>query len=174
MFSSAGGVSDKRKGWDLLQKATKEIIRSNNEFECVILGQNTLTNEQMIPVKCHLLGLLKDEYSLALLYSAVDLTVVPSRQDNLPQVALEAQACGCPVVGFSIGGLPDIVEHKRTGFLAKAFDHYELAKGIIWVISQMDRWKDLSYHSRLNAEEKWDPLVISSCYRKIYKKLLTN
>ena len=62
--------------------------------------------------------------------------VVPSRQDNLPNTAVEAQACGTPVVAFDIGGLLDIVEHGRTGWLALAFDTEDLASGILWVLTQ--------------------------------------
>lgn len=50
--------------------------------------------------------------------------------DNLPQTATEAQSCGVPVVGFNTSGLPDAVEHQRTGYLANAFDPADLAAGI--------------------------------------------
>ena len=58
--------------------------------------------------------------------------VVPSRQDNLPNTAVEAHACGTPVVAFRTGGLPDIVEHQRTGYLAQPFHTQDLAAGISW------------------------------------------
>ena len=65
---------------------------------------------------------LNDNNSLMNLYSAADATVVPSRQESFCQTASESHACGTPVVGFNIGGLNDIVDHLRTGYLAKAFD----------------------------------------------------
>ena len=82
----------------------------------------------------HYLGHLHDDFSLRALYSAADALVVPSLQDNLPNTAVEAQACGTPVVAFNIGSLGDIVEHKRTGYLAKAFETGGLAAGIRWVL----------------------------------------
>ena len=53
---------------------------------------------------------------------------------DLPNTAVEAQACGKPVVAFNIGGLSDIVEHQRTGYLTKAFETEDLAAGIRWVL----------------------------------------
>ena len=75
----------------------------------------------------HYTSQLRDDLSLRALYSAADALVVPSRQDNLLNTAIEAQACGTPVVAFNIGGLPDIVEHQCTGYLAKAFETEDLA-----------------------------------------------
>ena len=62
--------------------------------------------------------------------------VIPSRLDNLPNIGVEAHACATPVVAFHTGGLPDIVDHQRTGYLAKAFDTEDLAHGIAWVLAQ--------------------------------------
>jgi len=77
-----------------------------------------------------------DDLSLRALYSAADAMVIPSRQDNLPNTGVEAHACATPVMAFNTGGLPDIVEHQRTGYLAKAFDTEDLAHGIAWVLAQ--------------------------------------
>ena len=68
------------------------------------------------------------------LYSAGAALVVPSRQEAFGQTASEAQVCGTPAVSLNIGGLPDIVEHQRTGYLAKAFETEDLAAETRWVL----------------------------------------
>jgi len=97
--------------------------------------------------------------------------IVPSRQDNLPNTAVEAQACGTPVVSFDTGGLSNIVEHQKTGYLAKAFNTRDLANGITWVIEQNGSNK-LGNNARERAVEKFSEKKISEDYVSIYKKLL--
>ncbi|MEL0250293.1 MAG: glycosyltransferase, partial [Actinomycetota bacterium] len=68
-----------------------------------------------LPFDTHWLGRTFDDEHIALSYAAADVVVVPSRMDNLPQVATEAAACGRPVVAFDIGGLSDAVADRRSG-----------------------------------------------------------
>jgi len=99
--------------------------------------------------------------------------VVPSRQDNLPNTALEAQACGIPVVSFNIGGLTDIIAHKKTGYIAKAFDAKDLAKGIFWVL---DNYKNVEFgvNAREQILQKFSEKNISESYEDIYKNILAS
>ncbi len=65
---------------------------------------------------------------LATYYRAADAVLVPSRSESFGLVALEAAACGIPVVASAVGGLLDLVEHRRTGFLVKDRNPEEFAK----------------------------------------------
>jgi glycosyltransferase involved in cell wall biosynthesis len=67
--------------------------------------------------RCLPVGFLSDKREVARLLSASDLLLLPSRADNLPYAALEAQACGCPVLAARVGGIPESIEEKRTGWL---------------------------------------------------------
>ena len=68
------------------------------------------------------LGNIDNQNKLSSLYSSADIMCVPSRLETFGQTASEALACGVPVVAFETTGLKDIVEHKKTGYLAKAYD----------------------------------------------------
>jgi glycosyltransferase involved in cell wall biosynthesis len=94
--------------------------------------------------------------------------VVPSRQDNLPNTAVEAHACGTPVVAFSIGGLPDIVSHQETGWLASGFDTYDLAQGILWVLANRERRHALAEAARASALQKYSNDVVAGKYQAVY------
>jgi glycosyltransferase involved in cell wall biosynthesis len=67
----------------------------------------------------------------------VDVMIVPSKQENLSNTIMEALACGTPVVGFNIGGNSDMIEHQNNGYLAKPFDPQDMAKGIDWVLREV-------------------------------------
>ena len=172
LFGAAGGGKDPRKGYDLLLSAL-EYIKTDKKIkkiELVVFGQSKPKSQPNLGFPIHYFGHLYDDLRLAALYSVADVMVVPSRQDNFPNTAIEAQACGTPVVSFDIGGLPDIIEHQKTGYLAKAFDTRDLANGITWVLEQSDS-KKLGNNARERVVEKFSEKKISE-YVSIYKKLL--
>ncbi len=140
LFGSHGANGAHHKGFDLLLAALGHLRGQIPGLELVIFGQLMPRNPPDLGFPIHCTGHLHDDLSLRALYSAADALVVPSRQDNLPNTAIEAQACGTPVVAFNIGGLVDIVEHQRTGYLAKAFETEDLAEGIRWVLDNGSPW----------------------------------
>ncbi|TKK70330.1 glycosyltransferase [Ilyomonas limi] len=136
----AVSVNNPYKGWAYLQKALA-VLKLNNDIKkdisVLIFGSGY--NQQIadaIPFKTYFLGFLKDEYSLALAYNAADVFVAPSLADNLPTTILESLSCGTAVVGFDVGGIPDMIRHKKNGYLAKYKDAVDIAKGITYCINE--------------------------------------
>jgi len=89
-FCAIGGSKDLRKGFDLLLTALHQLSAEGHcaEAHCIIYGQSQPRNEPLVGYPIHWMGHLHDDWSLALLYNAADVVVVPSRQENLPQTAL--------------------------------------------------------------------------------------
>lgn len=168
------GTDDPRKGSDLLQKALSQVaMRQSGGVELMIYGQGRPVGDAANwPCHVHWLGVVRDDRVLALAYSAADVMTVPSRQDNLPNTALEAQACGTPVVAFDIGGLPDIVTHRKTGWLAKPFDTSDFANGIQWLIEDEERLATVSTASRQQALERFSESVVAGQYAQLYRDVL--
>jgi len=164
-----GGRSDPNKGYDLLLSALAELPRTaGSRPHCVAFGDLAPRVAETGAVPIRWLGHIDDDAQLARLYSAADVTVVPSRLENLPQVATEAQACGCPVVAFSVAGLVDAVEHEVTGFLAEPFVPSELARGIAWVLADRERHLSLRERARDRASRLWSPEVVTQKYLEVY------
>ncbi len=167
-FGAMGGGSDPRKGWEFLRASLDKLRKQN--VVVVVFGQS----EPKIPPDLDLpfkwVGHIHDDETLALLYSAVDVMVVPSLQDNLPQTGTESIACGTPVVAFNCSGLPDVVQHKKTGYLAEPYSVEDLANGINWVVEDISRWRQLSFAARDYAVSHWSPSVVVPQYLDVYDK----
>jgi glycosyltransferase involved in cell wall biosynthesis len=142
-------------------------------MEIVVFGQLPPKNEPDIGFRVHYMGHMHDDLSLSVLYSAADVMVIPSRQDNLPNTGVEAHACGLPVVAFNTGGLPDIVSHKISGYLASPFDTFDLANGIKWAVSDSARRSELSRSARLKAVNNWSYEVVGEMYAGAFRKALS-
>lgn len=173
LFGSIKGSNNPRKGFDLLLSALQEMNPSSSEkYLCVVFGESKPKHPPNINLPLFWTGQLHDEQSLALLYNAADVMVVPSRQDNLPQIGTEAQACGCPVVAFDTAGLPDVIAHKESGYLARPFEPGDLAYGIQWVLSDEERYNKLAVTARERAVKMWAPSVIVPQYIDIYQQAI--
>jgi glycosyltransferase involved in cell wall biosynthesis len=168
LFGAMGGTRDPRKGFDLLKGALDHLRGEIAGLELVVLGQLAPREPPNLGFPVHYAGHLHDEVSMCLYLSAADAVVIPSRQDNLPNSGVEAQACGTPVVAFNVCGLPDIVEHKMNGYLAQPFDTEDLAQGIRWVLEDDERRAMLSTQSRQSAVARFSYPVVAEQYLQLY------
>lgn len=170
LFGAIGGSSDPRKGFDLLVDALCKL--EADDVVGVVVGQDEPTGDPSAGIPLHWTGHVDTDERMAQLYRAADVVVVPSRQENLPQTATEAQACGIPVVAFDTTGLPDAVKDRTTGYLAEPFDPDALAAGIDWVLEDADRRARLGQAARRRAERLWAPEIVARQYRQIYHDAL--
>ena len=169
LFGAIGGGEDSRKGFDLLQSALGHLEGSKMALELLVFGESRPKDPPNLGFPIHYAGHLYDDLSLRALYSAADVFVLPSRQDNLPNTGVEALACGTPIVAFDICGLPDLVKHKEIGWLAKPFDTADMACGIKWVLEDHQRLNRMRKLARETAVSKFSNSVISEKYLALYR-----
>lgn len=157
-FGAPGGTVNPRKGFDLLLEALARLPSQLNSVDprrvtLITFGGRT---EIRAPAGLQVVnfGALGDE-KLREVYTAADLMVVPSRQDNLPQTAMEAVCSGTPVVGFRIGGLEDIVADGVTGRLVEPFSTDALAEAMAWVL-ELAKEGGFLRDECLQFARKWD------------------
>jgi D-inositol-3-phosphate glycosyltransferase len=93
-----------------------------------------------------------DQQRLDLYYAAADLCAVPSLTESFGLVALEAMACGTPVVGTRVGGLQTLIEDGQSGILVAAGDYDKLANAMAVVLSDHRLRIHLAHGARDRAE----------------------
>jgi len=175
LFGGMDSTSDRNKGFHLLVPALQKLAHMgwHDAAELLVFGAPEPVSRPPFGLKAHYLGWLHDDVSLALLYSAADLFVAPSMLENLPNTVMEAMACGTPCVAFEQGGMTDLIEHERTGYLARAYEPDHLAMGIDGILKDEDTMRAMAERSRQRVEEKFDLAIISKKYVSLYREMLS-
>ncbi|RJQ82998.1 MAG: glycosyltransferase [Desulfobacteraceae bacterium] len=170
----ADDTSNPRKGFAYLVNALKllDSRKYTSEKLCLLVFGNFFKQPPGdLPFKIFSAGRIENQQGLAQLYSAADLFVLPSLEDNLPNTAIEAMACGTPVVGFDSGGIVDIIDHQFTGFLAATGNASRLADGMDWVLSACAQGTPFGQRCRSKAENAFSAHTQAQAYLQLYDQL---
>ena len=136
-------ATNPNKGMDFLVEACHILIEKHPDMKdntvVAVLGGHSEDVVEKIPFKVFPLGYVNDTRRIVDVYRSVDVFVLPSLSENLPNTIMEAMACGVPSVGFRVGGIPEMIDHVRTGYVAKYRDADDLAEGIYWTLNVADR-----------------------------------
>lgn len=173
LYGATNAINDRRKGFSLLLQALQSLSEAyKHEYYLVIFGAERQKLDLDIPFR--FMGYVREHQILQALYSAADVMVVPSLEEAFGQTVTEAMACATPVVSFLETGPESIIEHKKTGYLARYADEKDLATGIEWVLSSTKLNDELSINARARIEESYDIKVIARQYEKLYHQLLNS
>ncbi len=165
-------VSLARKGFRELVQALSLLPDTR---DLVLIGVGDKTNVAIdSPVRIAMVNYVGDDATVAALYSAADITAVPSQQDNLPNTMLESMSCGTPVVGFDVGGIPDMVKEGDTGFLAPAGSIPGLGAAFMTAFSDKERLQECGRRARARVERHHSPEVQAKAYLALYERILEN
>ena len=178
LFGAIDG-SEKRKGFSELTGTMKFCLENNFFQELLRKGRLRLLcfgspNDQLesigIPVVS--LGQLGMDKEIRDAYSAADIFLLPSLEDNLPNTILESMSCATPVVAFDVGGVPDMVTDGVNGFLVKAFDIEQMGKAIVSLALDADKRSSMGKAGRERATRDYALDVQAGNYLKLYDDLL--
>lgn len=153
------------KGADVVYECLNKFQYDNVMF--IGIGEATSSTDNLMHVKE-----IGDERLMSLLYSSADLFLLPSREDNLPNMMLEALACGTPVIGFPTGGICDVIEHGFTGLVTEDQSSSALNKEINCYLDnpgifRRDRIRDF-------ALENIDIEIQAKRYKQLYSSVFDN
>ena len=162
------------KGFDLLKHSLSIFKKYNLKVNIAVFGQREKHSQNNLSKEVLYLGTINEDTKMRIIYSAADLVMVPSRIESFSNIAMEAQCCGTPVVSFSTSGLKDVVEHKKTGYLAKPFEAYDFAKGLYWCLNQSSKNNNLGKQARLRSKNLWNEKKISNSYKEYYEEIISD
>ena len=111
-----------------------EWVNQKKDFIFLIIGGK----EDKRECNVHFVSYKTDKKDLAKYLSAADIFIMPTLADNCPLVLIESMACGLPVVGFNIGGVPEIIDHKVNGYVSNYKDTEDLIRGIDYICNLSD------------------------------------
>jgi glycosyltransferase involved in cell wall biosynthesis len=164
----ADKVNNYRKGFDLFKEALSHFEKT--PITIVVIGKIEMPILDYLNMK--FLGKINAQDTMAKWYSLADVILLPSREDNLPNVILEAFACGTPLIGFAVGGIAEHIKPNHTGILADEISGLSLAKAIQLFYETKDNYKSESI--RKYAETNFSLKKQAEAYRKVYDQILDN
>jgi glycosyltransferase involved in cell wall biosynthesis len=165
----ADDLNSNRKGFHHLLSALK-MMKTNCPVECLVFGGGEILDDPDLP-PIHHLGFIDSPERQRLAYSASDLVVVPSREDNQPQVGLEAMACGVPVIAFDAGGIPEYVRDGETGCLVELGDESSLAKKLSGLCDLESFRRRLGLSALKMVREEFELTKQTQAYRTLYQSI---
>jgi glycosyltransferase involved in cell wall biosynthesis len=116
-------------------------------------------------------GRIECDEKLALIYSAADLFILPSLEDNFPNSMLEALACATPVIAFQVGGIPEVVEHGETGFLVPEKNAKKMGLAILDLLTDQGARKKMAQQGAARMGKEFNLHVQAGRYAKLFESV---
>ena len=158
-------VTNVNKGMDYLIEACQQLQVA--DAAVVILGGHAEEVVSQLSLKAYPLGYVNEEQRIVDVYQAVDVFVLPSLSENLPNTIMEAMACGVPCVGFKVGGIPEEIDHRHNGYVAEYRKAEDLARGIRWILSEAD-YEKLSQSAVQKVMQNYSQQSVALKYLDVY------
>ena len=163
-------ITDERKGFRFLVEALQRVKQTHpqlaKEVEIVVVGGEAESVRSQVPFEIMPISYVSDTEKMVALYNAVDIYLTPSLQDNLPNTIMEAMACGVPCVGFNVGGISEMIDHKVNGYVAEHRNAQDFADGIVWTL--MGDHGTLSRNARQKVLAEYSEDIVARQYIKVY------
>ncbi|MDZ7345055.1 MAG: glycosyltransferase [candidate division KSB1 bacterium] len=162
------------KGHRFLLEALPEVVKRYPQVRVILVGDGALRptleakiRELRLAEHVALLGMRKDMNDLL---NAVDLFVLPSISEGLPNVILEAMACQKPVIATAVGGIPEVVQHRENGYLVSPGDAHALQEILLQSLHERHNWDHLARQARRTVETEFSLERQVASFEAIYRQ----
>ena len=155
-------------------RVSEKLIRKGYDHRMLIIGQGPQFDECLKLIESLEMGnyiiMAGKREDVTEIHSESDIFCLFSRREGLPVSIIEAMACGLPVVANSVGGVPELIEHGKTGYLLDEFDEDKAAEFIAYLISKRDVRLKMGNAARIRAAEKFNLSNMVAQYRNLYEE----
>ena len=172
LLFGAASLENQRKGFGYLMQALQMLASKKFDKQVVLMTFGKQDDETLNSLSFPVMpfGFVSDPEHLAVLYNAADAVALPSLEDNLPNILLESIACGTPVIGFNVGGVPDVVDHMENGFLAEPKNSADVVRGMEWAMSASS--DTVRQRCRVKALHDYSFGKIAAEYKDAYRSII--
>ncbi|MEE3046819.1 MAG: glycosyltransferase family 4 protein [Pseudomonadota bacterium] len=171
LFCAHVAFNNERKGTGFLKKVLNSLP-DDNKYCFIVAGKESEKWINQIPIKTHSLGFVECDDTLANLYAAADIVVIPSSVENLPNTAIEALACSRPVVAMDAGGMSDVVRDGETGYCSPVGDVDHFIKNLRALLENDDLRKSMGHAGRMLIEKEFDQYVEAERFVRLYESVI--
>ncbi|MBP7542082.1 MAG: N-acetyl-alpha-D-glucosaminyl L-malate synthase BshA [Ignavibacteriaceae bacterium] len=155
-----------------------DIVRKDVPSKLLLIGDGPDRSEcerlsRELGIEKEVIFLGKQE-GLAQLLACADLFLLPSQSESFGLAALEAMAVGLPVISTSTGGLPEVISHNHSGFIAEIGDVERMAKYAVDLLTNEKKYNIFSKNARATAVDKFSASRIVPMYEAFYEKVMNS
>ncbi|MCK4678329.1 MAG: glycosyltransferase [Bacteroidales bacterium] len=118
-------------------------------------------------------GYLESDISMAKLYNAADLLLLPSLEENLPNLMLESFACGTPVIAFNAGGMPEFIDNHKTGRIVPLKNIEAFGDAILELVFNENLRREMGRHCREKIIKGFGLDKQANEYRSLFEELIS-
>lgn len=162
----SSSLKNERKGFQYLLQAQKYFNSNSNILFCAI-GENDTYD---IKDNIKFLGMIHNDELMSIAYSAADVFIIPSLEDNLPNTMIESLLCGTPVIGFPTGGILDVIDDGFNGYLCEEISVTCLKEKINLFFNNINSFNRSSISKK--AQSEFCSKKIATSYNLLYKEII--
>ncbi|MBL7825002.1 MAG: glycosyltransferase family 4 protein [Saprospiraceae bacterium] len=169
---AAMNIKNPFKGFVYFKEAISALqhIQLKKQPVVVVVGKGDQADFEGLPFPVRQLGLIRDPNEMAHIYASCDVFVIPSLEENLPNTIMESLSSGTPVVGFDVGGIPEMIEDGICGKVTTAKNSRQMAADIAWVLQDEVHQQRLGLQARAKVLNQYTEQIVAEKYLSIYRR----